>query len=142
MKAGDGVRNIPDFPLQVFYDGSCAVCALEIKRYRDMDRDGRLNIIDISAPGFETAGWGISQSDFMRELHVIDRNGTVYRGVDAFAAIWLAFPESSLPRLLARLIRLPVVDPLARLGYRIFARFRRYLPKRAACAGDNCRIGH
>jgi len=132
----------PDFPLQVFYDGSCAVCALEIERYREMDRAGRLNIIDISVSGFDPSPWGITQADFMRELHVIDRSGRIYCGVDAFAAIWLAFPQSVLPGLAAALIRLPVLNYLARLGYRIFARLRRYLPKRTACAGNNCRIGH
>lgn len=136
------MNNIPEFPLLIFYDGSCLVCAQEVDHYRLMDHAGLLKPVDISLPGFAAGRWGISQSDFMRELHVIDRGGTVYRGVDAFVAIWQAFPESVLLRLLTRLIRLPVVNPLARLGYRIFARFRRYLPKSAACNGGNCRIGH
>jgi hypothetical protein len=39
------------------------------------------------------------------------------------------------------LIALPLLNPLARLCYRGFARIRRYLPKRHRdCASGSCRI--
>ena len=132
----------PDFPLQVFYDGSCSVCATEIERYWRLDQGARLIPVDISLPGFDPAPFGISLSDFMFQMHAIDRSGRIFRGVEAFWAIWQAFPSSTLLGLCGTLITLPLVNPLARLCYRIFAGLRGYLPKRRRdCSGGSCRLG-
>ena len=132
----------PGFPLRVFYDGSCSVCATEVEHYGRKDRDGRLILVDISAPGFDAAPFGITLAEFMYKMHVIDQNGRVFRGVEAFWAIWQAFPGSTLLGLCGKLIMLPVVNPLARLGYRMFAAIRGYLPKRRnSCSTGSCRIG-
>lgn len=132
----------PDFPLQVFYDGSCPVCASEVERYGRMDREGRLILVDISDPAFDPDSFGITLEEFMYQMHGIDRNGRVFRGVEAFWAIWQAFPSSTLLGLCGELISLPPVNQLARLGYRIFAGLRGYLPKRRKdCSGGICRTG-
>ena len=79
----------------------------------------------------------------MLEMHAIDREGRVYRGVEAFLAIWQAFPASTWYRFLATLIDLPGVNLLARLAYRGFARARKYLPKnRHACTDGTCDRDH
>jgi predicted DCC family thiol-disulfide oxidoreductase YuxK len=133
--------NIPVFPISVFYDGACIICAAEMEQYRRKDRAGRLMLVDISSPGFKPEVYGISLSDFMYELHVIDHAGQISTGVEAFWAIWQAFPGSTLYGLLGTLITLPVINPLARLGYQGFARIRKYLPKRKNdCASGSCRI--
>ncbi|NVN89716.1 MAG: DUF393 domain-containing protein [Desulfuromonadales bacterium] len=132
----------PQFPLRVFYDGFCSICALESERYGRMDREGRLILVDISAVDFDPAALGITRDEFMYQMHAIDRSGRVYRGVEAFWAIWQAFPSSTLLGLLGAVISLPMVNPLARLCYRGFARIRKYLPKRSvACSSGSCRIG-
>jgi predicted DCC family thiol-disulfide oxidoreductase YuxK len=132
----------PDFPLQLFYDGSCSVCATEVERYGRKDHDNRLILVDISAPGFDPAPFGIPLAEFMYQMHAIDRNGRVFRGVEAFWAIWQAFPSSTLLGLCGILISLPFVNPLARLCYRIFAGLRGHLPKRRRdCSSGSCRIG-
>lgn len=132
----------PDFPLRVFYDGACSVCATEVERYGRRDRDGRLILVDISNPAFDTALFGIPLADFMYQMHAIDRSGRVFRGVEAFWAIWQAFPSSTLLGLCGALISLPLINPLARLCYRMFAGVRGYLPKRRKeCSGGSCHIG-
>lgn len=132
----------PVFPLRVFYDGSCSVCATEVERYGRKDQDGRLILVDISAKDFDPHPFGITLAEFMYQMHVIDRSGRVFRGVEAFWAIWQAFPSSTLLGLCGKLIILPLVNPLARLVYRMFAGIRGYLPKRPkSCASGSCRIG-
>jgi predicted DCC family thiol-disulfide oxidoreductase YuxK len=132
----------PDFPLQLFYDGSCSVCASEVERYGRKDRDGRLILVDISVPGFDPSPFGITLAEFMYQMHAIDQRGRVFRGVEAFWSIWQAFPTSTLLGLCGKLIMLPLANPLARLGYRIFAGIRAYLPKRGpGCSSGACRIG-
>ena len=132
----------PAFPLQIFYDGSCSVCAAEMDVYRRKEHGGRLLFVDISAPEFDPLPYGVSLDAFMYEMHAIDHEGHVYCGVEAFRAIWQAFPTSTRYGLLAALVSLPGVNFLARLIYRGFARIRRYLPEnRTACKDGTCRLG-
>ena len=136
------MAETPVFPLRIFYDGSCPVCATEAERYGRKDHDGRLILVDIGDPGFDPALYGITLKEFMSRMHAIDRNGMVYRGVDAFRAIWQAFPASTLLGACGWLIMLPLVNPAARLCYRMFAAIRGYLPKRHnGCSSGSCRIG-
>jgi predicted DCC family thiol-disulfide oxidoreductase YuxK len=131
----------PNFPLRIFYDGACSLCATEVDRYGKMDQAGRLILVDISVPEFDPAPYAIDRADFIYQMHAIDSTGRVYRGVEAFWAIWQAFPASTLLGLLGMLITLPPLNPLARLCYRGFARIRRYLPKRRHdCTTGSCRI--
>lgn len=120
------------FPLTVFYDGSCPVCSREISYYRGLSRDGRLDFIDISAPSFDAAKWGLDQAALMKAMHVKDAAGSLYLGVDAFRALWLGLPGLRYRRL-SQLLGLPGLHLLAVLGYRVFARFRhllsRFLPR-------------
>lgn len=132
----------PAFPLRVFYDGACAVCATEIEHYLHQDRGNRLLAVDISAPEFDPSPYGLPLAAFHYELHVIDQRGGRYLGVDAFWAIWQAFPEHRGYRLLAGVSRWPLVLPLARLLYKAFARMRKYLPKRrSGCVDRACSSG-
>ena len=131
----------PDFPIQIFYDGSCSVCAAEIGHYLRQEHGGKLIAVDISAPDFEPERFRISLDAFMHEMHVIDRSGNVYRGVEAFWAIWQAFPAATLYGILGTIVTLPVISPISRLLYKGFARLRPYLPKRRGCDSGTCRIG-
>ncbi|MHB8709468.1 MAG: thiol-disulfide oxidoreductase DCC family protein [Desulfuromonadales bacterium] len=132
----------PEFPLRIFFDGACPVCAREIAWYLRKDRDGRLEPVDISAADFDPQPYGVPRGEFLYELHAIDRAGNVFRGVEAFRAIWQAFPSVTTYRLLSGILGLPVVNTLARFGYKVFARLRPQLPGRKdKCAAGTCRIG-
>jgi predicted DCC family thiol-disulfide oxidoreductase YuxK len=128
-------ENYPEFPLKVFYDGSCNVCSSEMFVYMRKDHGGRLEFIDISEADFNPDEYGISLADFMYQMHAIDRSGRIYRGPEAFGAIWLAFPSSAWYGFLAKLVSLPGISIIARAAYLTFARFRKYLPKhrKAVC---------
>lgn len=132
----------PEFPLKIFYDGSCSVCAREVEHYGHKDREGRLVLVDISDPDFDPEPFGITLNQFMYQLHAIDRKDTVFRGVEAFWAIWQAFPASTFFGVCGALITLPLINPVAKLCYRMFARIRGYLPKRRDnCVTGSCKIG-
>lgn len=131
--------DTPAFPLQVFYDGACSVCAAEMDIYRRKEHEGRLIFVDLKSPDFDPAPYGISREAFIYEMHSIDRQGRVYRGVEAFWAIWRAFPGSTWYGLLGTLVTLPGLNLLARLAYRYFARVRKYLPKHP-CADGVCQL--
>ncbi len=125
------------FPLQIFYDGSCRVCSAEMAKYREYDHGGNLLFINIRAEDFSAETYGKTQSEFMARLHVRDIEGTFYTGVDAFIAIWQAYPECSAYRFLSAVIGFPGVNLLSRGAYSVFARYRHLLPK----VDDECRHG-
>ena len=134
------MKQQPEFPIRIFYDGACIVCATEIEHYLRKDRDGRLVAMDISSPDFDPDEYHIPLADFMYELHVIDRSGTIYRGVESFWAIWQAFPASTEYGLMGTIVTAPVLNQIARLLYQGFARIRPYLPKRHNCTSGTCGI--
>jgi predicted DCC family thiol-disulfide oxidoreductase YuxK len=134
--------NAPAFPISVFYDGACIVCSTEIEHYRRKDHANRLILIDISAPDFRPEPFNINLQSFMYELHVIDQRSKVYTGIEAFWAIWQAFPTSTFYGLIGSAINLPGINTLARLFYRGFAGIRKYLPKKNSdCSNGTCRLG-
>ncbi len=132
----------PVYPLQIFYDGSCSVCAAEMDVYRHKEQDGRLQFVDISAPDFDPAPYGISLDEFMYEIArhrpgkpCLPRGRGVrgnLAGISDLDPLWL----------LGALVMFPGVNPLARLAYWSFARMRRFLPKsQDACRDGTCGIG-
>lgn len=125
----------------MFYDGACVVCSTEIEHYLRQDRNGRLIAVNISAPDFDQESYQTPLADFMYELHVIDRNGYVYRGVEAFWAIWQAFPASTVYGCMGVLVTAPILNHMARVLYKGFAAIRKYLPKRQKCDNGSCSIG-
>ncbi len=76
----------------------------------------------------------------MAKIHVRDNHGRFHTDVEGLMAIWLAFPERSLHRVLGRLVSLPVVNRVARAGYLLFARNRHLFSRhKNACADESCR---
>ncbi|MDX2480970.1 MAG: DUF393 domain-containing protein [Desulfuromusa sp.] len=131
------------FPLQVFYDGACMVCAAEMDSYRKSNPENRLVFVDIGSDSFAAETYGKTQKDFMARLHVRDAAGNFSTGIEAFMVIWQAYPSGSLYRLLSALVGLPGINLFSRLGYSIFARNRHMLPKRNRdCLSGNCDLNH
>jgi predicted DCC family thiol-disulfide oxidoreductase YuxK len=116
------------------------VCTTEIEHYLKQKHDGRLVAVNISAADFDPKSYKISLEAFMYELHVIDQGGEIYCGVDAFRAIWQAFPASMLYRTMNIIIGMPIVNQISRVLYKGFASIRPYLPKRHECNSGTCYI--
>src|SRR5260221_5192168 len=75
------------YPVSVFYDASCAMCANEMLALKARDRGGRLELVDCSTPKFnETvlAGTAIRREDLMRLIHARDAHGRWLIGIDVF----------------------------------------------------------
>lgn len=130
------------FPLLIFYDGSCSVCAKEIQHYNNKDRHDRLVLIDISEKSFDPAMYGRTREEFMAVMHVRDGDGYFFTGVDAFPVIWRALPGKFF-HILAFTLMLPGVHFLAEMGYALFARYRKvFFPPEKGCKNGQCGLGH
>lgn len=91
---------------RVFYDGGCPVCRREIAHYRRLDRDGRVQWHDIDAHPETLDDHGIDRIDAMRRFHVVDANGRVRSGADAFTVVWAELPGWQIVGRVVRALRL------------------------------------
>jgi predicted DCC family thiol-disulfide oxidoreductase YuxK len=106
--------------VRVYYNSACPVCNAGIGAERrrmeacNVDADW----IDIHRDPARLEEIGASQ-EFVRErLHVVDDSGAVRVGAEAIGALW---SQTSRLRVLAALLRMPVIRVLAGWAYNVFA---------------------
>ena len=77
-----------------------------------------LGLLDVHRDNIAVAQLG-AELEFVRErLHVVDAAGETHIGMEAFAALWLLSPRQ---RCLGRIARWPVIRPVLRAMYNLFA---------------------
>jgi len=104
----------------VYFDGSCPLCRAEIDMYRQQDRIGALDTIDVSAPGAVLPP-GLDRCTAMGRFHALASDGRLLAGAAAFAEVWRHIPGwRGAGRLAAR----PGFRWAFDLGYRIFLALR------------------
>ena len=115
----------------VFYDGGCPLCRREIAHYLRIDREQRIQWVDIDHENDILQDCGLTRDQAMRRMHVRDSDGQMVSGADAFAALWRHIPRY---RFLAALVSLPGIHWTTEQVYTVFAR-RRY---RSRCNDQVC----
>ena len=102
--------------LTTYYNGGCPVCRTEIRHYKRISRARALDLAwcDVARDRFIAKRMGLDREDVKRRLHAVDREGRLFVGVPAFAAIWRELPGY---RWAGWLISRPVIGPLACLIY-------------------------
>jgi predicted DCC family thiol-disulfide oxidoreductase YuxK len=122
------MKTTTTYPLTLYYDAGCPVCALEMDHLRERDRQGRLRFVDISAPEFDAAALGVPFAELDAAIHAQRPDGTWLQGVQvlrlAYGAVglgWVFTPAGWAP-----------LSPLAERAYRLFARHRRRISRVAA----------
>ena len=100
----------------VFYDGACSICRTRIAIYKMEARRGEIAIVwrDVSEVPDALAEHGIAPEEARRRLHVLDPDGTLLAGADAFALLWNALPGY---RRLGRLVAAPGFNAIAHAVY-------------------------
>ena len=106
---------------QVYYDGACPLCRVEIAGYQHSEGGDRLCWIDASHAPQAALGPDLDRATALARLHVRRVDGSLVQGAAACAEIWAALPRW---RWMARMARLPVLLPLLDLGYSGFLWFR------------------
>jgi predicted DCC family thiol-disulfide oxidoreductase YuxK len=97
---------------QIFYNGSCTVCAPEVRMYEKLVaqekgvKDNPIEFVDISVSAPEE----FLQEDMLKRLHAKLPNGDVISGVPAFITLWKQVPGF---KGLAFIINLPFIRTLA-----------------------------
>lgn len=105
----------------VVFDGECGVCRRSVDLLRRWDTDGRLRCIPFQAPGVVDRYPGIDEREFRQAVQVIAPDGRSWSGADA---VERALAQTPRGRRITWLFGLPLARPIARRGYRWFARNR------------------
>jgi predicted DCC family thiol-disulfide oxidoreductase YuxK len=115
---------MPQSPLTVWFDGACPLCTREIALMRRLDRAGRIDFVDVAAPG---ASCPIDPALLLARFHA-QEDGVLLSGAAAFAAMWRAIP---LLRPLGLVARNPQVLSALEWAYLRFLRVRPALQRLA-----------
>jgi predicted DCC family thiol-disulfide oxidoreductase YuxK len=128
-----------DWPLIVFYDGTCPFCRDEMQRLKRWDTYARLVFVNIQAPDFDASNYGLQLIDLMRLLHVQSPAGQLFIGMPAVRLVyhavgkgWLFWPS-----------RLPLLRPVFDTLYARFAARRLLWSRlllRKPCTDGSCNL--
>ena len=129
--AEQSAHKVAAEPLTVYFDGSCALCSLEIRHYESKSDRGRIVFVDVSDNQFDPCS-GVSAEELMRRFHVRLADGTTVSGARAFVATWRELPTW---RWLAKIERFPAAISLLECTYRVFLRIRPALSRLVSLLG-------
>jgi len=126
--------------LTVLYDGNCGLCRASVARLRRIDRDSRIELLDLHDPSVSARFPQVNREEALRLMQAVDPAGKVYAGVDAWACAGLALPGW---KVVAWLLLVPGIHFAAGKIYAWVAR-NRYRWNRELCADGSCsvHIGH
>ncbi len=105
--------------LTIFYDGTCPLCAKEMRSLKEHDAKGLLKTVDIYSDEFSHFP-EINPDEANRILHAIDSKGQLILGLDAAHKAWTLVGKGKLYAPL----RWRLVKPVADTFYLFFAKHR------------------
>ena len=105
----------------VFYDGQCPMCTTFVKKAEVYTRGKDFKYSDITQKPLPK---NLNKDAVLKEIHVVDKQGGIYKNVEA---IFKILETNRRYRFLVWLGRLPIIKQLLLLMYRIVARNRHNL---------------
>ncbi len=101
------------FPLTVYYDGTCRLCRSEVDNVVARDAGRKLIAIDCTAADFDDSALPVKRAAMLQVFHACDAAGQWIRGVDVFIAIYRAGELGWVSAILAH----PWIRPHADAAY-------------------------
>lgn len=134
--------NSNQWPLTLYFDGECPLCAREIRILSRHAVADRLLFVDISDADFDPSALGFSLEHMQSSLHARFADGRWIKGLDATLWSWRAAGLGVWAAPLAW----PAIRPLLTVGYRLFCRLRPHLAwlphpdGSARCRNNRCAV--
>lgn len=99
------------YPLTIYYDASCPLCASEMHTLKETDFNDQLRLVDCSSTQFDAPAFCPSTKEAMMErIHAQDANGLWIKGVDVFEAAYAAAGFHMLSKLWGSQLLRPVLS--------------------------------
>ena len=121
-----GSAKTPVGAVTLVFDGYCGVCTRMVRWVRAQDRAGRVTALPSQQPGL-LERFGLTRAQADREVWAFDTAGNAWSGAEAIFVVlellggpWKAVAAGS---------RLPLIKPLAALGYHWFAAHRQFFAR-------------
>jgi predicted DCC family thiol-disulfide oxidoreductase YuxK len=114
------------YPLTIYYDASCPICATEMHAIKETDFENKLILVDCSNEHFnEPAFCPTTKAVMMERIHAVDAAGQWIKGVDVFEVAYRAGGFKKLSKLWgSRALR-----PILSRAYPLIADNRQWLSK-------------
>ncbi|MEB0046184.1 MULTISPECIES: DUF393 domain-containing protein [unclassified Pseudomonas] len=134
--------NIEPWPLTLYFDGECPLCAREIKILRRRATQARLLFVDISIDEFDAKALGFTHEQMQSSLHASFADGRWVTGLDATLWSWRAAGLG----IWATPLTWRAMRPLFAVGYSVFCRLRPHLAwlphpdGSRRCRGNRCAV--
>ena len=122
--------NTVQYPLTIFFDGSCPLCRREIALLTQFDDQQQLRVVDCSASDFAPIE-GHAREAMMALIHARDAAGTWLIGAPVFAAAYSATGFASIASLWGS----KRLQPMWSVFYPWIAKNRMWLSKLGAIDG-------
>ena len=106
----------------IFYDGSCYFCRRQAQRLRRLDKEGNIELNDLSRDYLTCALYGIDWKSANKEIHAAD-NVRVYRGGQILEPLARALGWQAT----ARFLRTPVIREMTSAGFVLLSKVRKYI---------------
>ena len=128
------IRSIPENSIAdkafgngptIYFDGSCALCSIEIDHYASRVGGDKLGFVDVSRNDAQL-GADLTSDAAMRRFHVRRSDGSLVSGARAFVEVWDTLPGW---RWAARVAKIRGVLPVLEVGYRAFLPIRPFISK-------------
>ncbi|MGB4811978.1 MAG: DUF393 domain-containing protein [Methylophilaceae bacterium] len=114
------------YPLTIYYDASCPLCAAEMHTIKETDFDNKLILVDCSDDQFKAPAFcPTSKAEMLSRIHAQDAAGQWFKGVDVFAIAYQVSGFTKLSKFWGSKILRPI---LVRL-YPLVADNRHWLSK-------------
>ena len=114
------------YPLTIYYDASCPLCAAEMHTIIETDFEKKLILVDCSADSFnEPAFCPSTKAAMMARIHAVDAAGQWLTGVDVFA---IAYKAGGFNKL-GRFWESKTLRPILTRAYPFIADNRHWLSK-------------
>ena len=104
--------------MKVYYNSGCPICKAGIELQMNKDSNCKIQWNDVHKDNDLVSEIDSDLESVRERLHLIDENGELQVGFDAFLAIWRNSPREIWK---AKLFCLPVVRQCCQLVYNIFA---------------------
>ncbi|MDZ7823286.1 MAG: DUF393 domain-containing protein [Ahrensia sp.] len=110
--------------IEVFYDGDCPICKIEVDLYRKFGDQSSMRWIDITDLSDLDLPVGKTRETLLNRFHVREAGSEQwFIGVDAFARIWRQLPWL---KHFAFIFSLPLLRQVAEVGYRAFLKWQNW----------------